>query len=74
MVYTFPEKSREIRNFWFDSTVWNDFDFRNDDIVISTYGKSGTTWIQQIISQLIFNGMENLEVAEMSPWLVRTAE
>jgi aryl sulfotransferase len=64
-----PQKTREIQNFWFDSTVWNDFNFRSDDIIISTYGKSGTTWVQQIISQLIFNGKENLEVAEMSPWL-----
>src|SRR5205085_5483497 len=30
---------------------------------------SGTTWLQQIISQLLFNGEEGLEVAEMSPWL-----
>ncbi len=53
----------------FDSTMWNDFKFRNDDIIISTYAKSGTTWLQQIVSQLIFNGEDNLEVAEMSPWL-----
>jgi aryl sulfotransferase len=32
-------------------------------------GKSGTTWTQQIIGQLIFNGQEDLPVAEMSPWL-----
>lgn len=53
----------------FDSTIWNDFKFRDDDIVIATYGKSGTTWVQQIVSQLIFNGEEGLPVAEMSPWL-----
>lgn len=53
----------------FDSTVWNDFKFRDDDIVIGTYAKSGTTWMQQIVSQLIFNGEENLPVAHMSPWV-----
>lgn len=64
-----PQKVRELHNHHFDSTVWNDFDFRDDDVVISTYAKSGTTWVQQIVSQLIFNGTPDLEVAEMSPWL-----
>ena len=33
------------------------------------YAKAGTTWVQQIVSQLIFEGAEGLAVAEMSPWL-----
>lgn len=65
----FPQKTREFHNHHFDSTIWNDFRFRNDDIVIATYAKSGTTWVQQIISQLIFNGEAGLPVADMSPWL-----
>ena len=31
--------------------------------------KSGTTWVQEIVAQLLFNGEEGLNVAEMSPWL-----
>jgi aryl sulfotransferase len=64
-----PVKTREFHNHHFDSTIWNDFDFRDDDIVISTYAKFGTTWVQQIVSQLIFDGAEGLPVADMSPWL-----
>ncbi len=64
-----PTKTREIHNHHFDSTIWNEFRFRDDDIIIGTYAKSGTTWTQQIVSQLIFQGAEGLEVAEMSPWL-----
>ena len=64
-----PKKTRELHNHHIDSTVWNDFRFRNDDIVIATYAKSGTTWLQQIVSQLIFNGGEGLPVADMSPWV-----
>jgi aryl sulfotransferase len=64
-----PAKTRELHNHHFDSTIWNDFAFRDDDVVIATYAKAGTTWVQQIVSQLIFNGEEGLEVAEMSPWL-----
>jgi aryl sulfotransferase len=66
---SWPRKTRELHSHHFDSTIWNDFAFRDDDIVIGTYAKSGTTWTQQIVSQLLFAGQEGLEVAEMSPWL-----
>ncbi len=64
-----PVKSREIHNHHMDSTVWNDFKFRSDDVVVATYGKSGTTWTQQIVAQLIFNGAESIDVSAMSPWV-----
>lgn len=64
-----PRKTRELHNHHFDSTVWNDFKFRDGDIVIGTYGKSGTTWSQQIVGQLLFNGDPDIAVSEMSPWL-----
>ena len=69
MEIQWPEKTREIQTNHFKSTIWNDFKFRDDDIIIGTYGKSGTTWMQQIISQLVFNGQEGLPVPEISPWL-----
>ena len=64
-----PKKTREMHSHHFDSTIWNDFQFRDDDIIISTYAKSGTTWMQQIIAQLLYGPDPELEVAEMSPWL-----
>ena len=64
-----PTKTRELHSHHFDSTIWNDFKFRDDDIIIATYAKSGTTWMQQIIAQLLFNGEADMEVAEMSPWM-----
>lgn len=66
---TWPVKSRELHSHHFDSTIWNDFQFRPDDIIIATYAKSGTTWMQQIVAQMMFNGDPDLAVAEMSPWL-----
>jgi len=65
----YPKKTREMHSHHFDSTIWNDVAFRDDDIIISTYAKSGTTWVQQIVSQLLFKGQAGLPVAEMSPWL-----
>lgn len=64
-----PAKTRELRNHHFDSTIWNEFAFRDDDIVIATYAKSGTTWVQQIVAQLVFGGRADVAVAEISPWL-----
>jgi aryl sulfotransferase len=64
-----PEKTREFQNHHFDSTIWNDLNFRDDDIVIATYAKSGTTWMQQIVAQLMFDGDPDIAVAEMSPWV-----
>lgn len=64
-----PTKIGELEHQYFDSALWNDFQFRDDDIIIGTYAKSGTTWVQQIVSQLIFNGAEDIDVPELSPWL-----
>lgn len=64
-----PQKTREIHNHHMDSTVWNDFSFRDDDVVIGTYAKSGTTWTQQIVTQLVFRGAEGVNVGEISPWV-----
>ena len=61
-----PVKSREMHNHHMDSTVWNNFKFRNDDVVVATWAKSGTTWTQQIVAQLIFNGAEGIDVS--GPW------
>ncbi|MBU1224423.1 MAG: sulfotransferase domain-containing protein [Gammaproteobacteria bacterium] len=64
-----PRKTRELHNHHFDSTIWNEFAFRGDDVVIATYAKSGTTWTQQIVAQMLFGGDPALAVAELSPWL-----
>lgn len=64
-----PCKTREIQNFLLDSTRWNHFQFRDDDIIIAAWSKSGTTWTQQIVSQLIFNGDEKVFGQALSPWI-----
>ena len=64
-----PRKTRELMNHHMDSTVWNDFAFRDDDIVVGTYAKSGTTWTQQIVSQLVFQGDPDVAMHDISPWV-----
>ena len=64
-----PRKTREFQNHHMDSTIWNRFAFRPDDVIISTYAKSGTTWTQQIVGQILLGGDPEIRVAELSPWL-----
>lgn len=64
-----PSKTREVQNHHLDSTRWNGFRFRPGDIVIATWAKSGTTWLQQIVGQLLHGGAEDVPVAEISPWV-----
>lgn len=63
-----PQKQRELVKFVIDSRPWNDLEMRDDDIVIATWSKSGTTWTQQIVSQLIFKGEPDFYGISRSPW------
>src|SRR5579872_4543403 len=51
-----PVKTREITDAYFDSARWNDFAFRDGDVVIATYPKVGTNWTVQIAWQLVHGG------------------
>lgn len=53
----------------FDSNRWNSISLRNDDVIISTYPKSGTTREQMTILQLIHKGVEGLNITELSPYV-----
>lgn len=64
-----PVKKREYASKFFDSTIWNDLEYRNDDIVVASYAKAGTTLVQQILAQLIFDMDEEVSVSKISPWL-----
>lgn len=71
-----PELVR-YHGFIASSDRWDGFAFRDDDIVISTPPKSGTTWMQTLIALLLFDGVPDEPVYELSPWLdmnLRTAE
>lgn len=59
------------------SDRWEGFALRDDDIVITTPSKSGTTWMQTLLALLLFDGVPDEPVYELSPWLdmnVRTVE
>src|SRR6476659_8246788 len=63
-----PRKTRELRNHHLDSRIWNVFKYRPGDVIIASYPKSGTTWTQQIVGQLLSAGVE-FPINRVSPWM-----
>jgi aryl sulfotransferase len=53
-----------------DSRRWNDFPFREGDVVITTPPKCGTTWTQMLVALLVFDGPDlPAPLTVLSPWL-----
>jgi aryl sulfotransferase len=64
-----PVKTGELQNVLVDSTRWNGFKFRDDDIVVGTWSKSGTTLTQQILLELLSGGASDVLGVGASPWI-----
>ena len=63
-------KLRRSHTFVWDSKRWDGFVFRDDDIIISTPPKCGTTWTQMICAQLILQQPDlPLPLDRLSPWI-----
>jgi aryl sulfotransferase len=64
-----PQHTRTYQHHHLDSTRWERFIPRDNDIIISTPYKSGTTWMQEIVVQLIFLDRDVPSSQDVSPWL-----
>ena len=70
MATSLPSPTREYKNHHLDSTRWRAFQPRDDDIIVTTAYKSGTTWMQQILHLLIFKDTPDaLPAGLVSPWI-----
>ncbi len=52
-----PQRIHVYQNHHLDSSRWDGYRPRNDDIIITTSYKSGTTWMQSIVRELIVADM-----------------
>lgn len=66
-----PDVIHTYQNHLLDSTRWRHFAPRDDDIVITTSLKSGTTWTQAIVAHLILGTTAIPDINVVSPWLER---
>ena len=65
-----PKRIREYRNHHLDSTRWDHFHARDDDIVVTTAYKAGTTWTQRMLAALVLGPHhDGRSLMEISPWI-----
>ena len=62
---------RIYRTWVADSRRWDHYQPRDGDIVIATYPKCGTTWMQQIVSLLVHRSPEPRELPHQAAWIER---
>ena len=64
------QRTRVYRNHHLDSTRWDAIEPRDGDVVITTSYKSGTTWTQGIVGQLLLQGVADPPpLMALSPWV-----
>jgi aryl sulfotransferase len=65
-----PEVKHLYQNAFFDALRWDFFKKRDDDIIVATSYKAGTTWMQGIVANLVFSGRKlEAPLNDVSPWL-----
>ncbi len=62
---------RVYRTWIIDSARWDRYRPRPGDVVVATYPKCGTTWMQRIVDLLVFQTPEPRPIPEVSPWIER---
>lgn len=70
-VQSLPQKTREYdQHPIIDGKRWRVYNHRPGDIIISTSYKAGTTWMQTIVANLLYqDGEFPAPVSVMAPWL-----
>jgi len=62
-------RPRRYQTWTNDGARWQHYRPRNGDVIIATYPKCGTTWMQRIVDLLIFQSPEPRSIYEVSAWI-----
>ena len=66
----YPRKEKVYQNHHIDSERWVAFEPRATDVCIASTMKTGTTWTQALVANLLFpNQKFPKKVSELSPWI-----
>lgn len=64
-----PKVTRTYKNHHLDSTRWNEYQPRPSDVIVTTSYKAGTTWVQQILHEMLHGTANPMpEFQEVTPW------
>lgn len=64
-----PQKTRVYSTHLFNSERWNNIEFRDDDIIVSTAMKSGTNWMIRIVGMFVHQDPYRTDAQMMhAPW------
>jgi aryl sulfotransferase len=69
MTVSSPTPRHLYRNHSLDGRRWARYEPREDDIIVASSYKSGTTWLQVTLLRLVLGDVERPPLMEMSPWL-----
>ena len=64
----YPKRTRVYQNDTLNSTHWDHVNFRDDDIVVCTALKTGTTWMLRILSLLVHQNTAVDSEVMKTPW------
>jgi len=66
-----PQRTKSFENVRIDSGRWDHYVPRKGDVVVATYAKNGTTWMEHIVLHLIHRGPPKPTIHEVSIWVDR---
>ncbi|MGE4609978.1 MAG: sulfotransferase domain-containing protein [Paracoccaceae bacterium] len=69
MPNSLPTIEHVYQNAFLNSTRWQQIPGRDDDIIIATPYKCGTTWMQNIVLHLIFQDLKVRNIGTFSRWV-----